>query len=468
MSNKMLTRLFSQWSTWLFVIILVVGIGLRAYRLEEFPVNHETNDEYAWTFLGASLLETGVPYSWSYFSYPQRQNRTIDGVYFPIVHPALDHPPLFGFIPGVVQFVFGQQWDQPLSLALLRLPMVVIGALNLMLLFWLGKKWLSVEWGLVAMSLYAVSPGIVFGSRMILSENLIITFLLLLLLLIYDTQRQWSQKGIMVISALSVMTKLSGIALGIAATYDLYQKKDKRWKWALAGTLLGLAAVVGYAAWFDGQLFTTILIEHTSSRHSTFANVIISFFLSPKVANRMFLDGFILLGKLALFKMMWDGAKVQWQRSVGIFAIVLLALLGVMTGETIVNPITDWAYGNALYGWYLYPFYPLFILALTQVLSDIWKSSNKVGFAVVSFFLLLQWRFVWLQIADITNGFTGINKTVVVLSYALIGLGFIVPNHVWKKYVVVVMAFFILCSCLGILWLNPVAVENDAHYLNIF
>src|SRR3989344_4025422 len=82
--------------------VLLLGFVLRAHNLSTWPRLGATFDEYAWTWLGMSLIHDGVPSSWSNYAeyadfreYKEYQNAT-----FWIVKPYLEHPPLFGLIAG--------------------------------------------------------------------------------------------------------------------------------------------------------------------------------------------------------------------------------------------------------------------------------------------------------------------------------------------------------------------------------
>jgi len=97
---------------WLIVTILLLGLFLRAYQYAEFPIAGETADEIAWTMQGASLIQEGQPTSWSYFgSYKDFIYRDNGEGKAPWVRPVLDHPPLFGLIPGFFH-TLKSSWDE--------------------------------------------------------------------------------------------------------------------------------------------------------------------------------------------------------------------------------------------------------------------------------------------------------------------------------------------------------------------
>src|SRR3989304_3630328 len=98
-----MTKLLIKRKTFLILFsILFLGFFLRAYNFTTAPRLGATFDEFAWTWLGMSLIQEGVPSSWS--SYPQyvgfREFKKYQGATFWIVKPYLEHPPLFALIAG--------------------------------------------------------------------------------------------------------------------------------------------------------------------------------------------------------------------------------------------------------------------------------------------------------------------------------------------------------------------------------
>src|SRR3989344_8224923 len=92
------------------VAILALGFWLRSDNLYTWPRTGATFDEYAWTWLGISLINDNVPQSWS--RHPQYSNRE-DIIYqktaFVLVKPYLEHPPLFGLVAGSYALLTGTE-----------------------------------------------------------------------------------------------------------------------------------------------------------------------------------------------------------------------------------------------------------------------------------------------------------------------------------------------------------------------
>ena len=85
----------------LMICVLFAGLLLRLNNYSVYPQRGATSDEYSYSFLGVSLLTKHVPISWSAVSaYKNRSDLTIKNLYFPIVSPYFDHPPLNGLLVG--------------------------------------------------------------------------------------------------------------------------------------------------------------------------------------------------------------------------------------------------------------------------------------------------------------------------------------------------------------------------------
>lgn len=336
---------------------------MRSYRYYEFPIPGETEDEVAWTMLGASLIQTGRPTSWSWFSAYNdfivaripTPNQNDDGFYYRLVSPALDHPPLFGLIPGSFQSM-KNNWDQVPSIKLIRFPMVILGAINVWLLYFVAQKIFRDKntAHLVAL-IYATIPTFVFGSRLVVAENLLITWMLITIYLI-KSKLKHQNKLLILISVAAILTKVSGIVipLGIIA-FALHGKKDKLLLSGLAGLCLGIVLYVLYGAVFNLQLFLEVNLIAQSGRDLGLATIINRFFLNPAVVEKIFFDGWLVLGLLAMVA--WFLVKSKHNLIIKIYSILWLGFNAATAGEQTVH------------AWYDYPLYPLLALAIAWLIG---------------------------------------------------------------------------------------------------
>src|SRR3989338_10877768 len=101
--------------------ILLLGFFIRVHNYSIYPQRGATSDEYTYSFLGVSLLKEGIPISWSNFSvYKNKYDMTIRDLYFPIVYPYFDHPPLNGLLVGGLSILLGQDTFVDIDLATIR------------------------------------------------------------------------------------------------------------------------------------------------------------------------------------------------------------------------------------------------------------------------------------------------------------------------------------------------------------
>lgn len=243
-----------------FILIIFLGVFLRFYHYELFPIAGETADEYAWSHLGTSLIQTGVPTSWSFFSaYEQNQ---VEGSPYqaPFVSPVFDHPPLFGLIPGLFQSLAEISWQEQPSIKVIRLPLIILGTINLILFAFISTRFFKRKrWQLFSLALFATLPMVVFSSRMVMAENLLQTLLLLSLLVITQKNLKFKSILILVISCLAILTKISGLIIPISIfIYFLFQKKYRQLIYPTIGAFLGLLFFAIYGFLYDWQLFLAV------------------------------------------------------------------------------------------------------------------------------------------------------------------------------------------------------------------
>ena len=78
--------------------VLFLALILRFHQYGEFPRMGETKDEFAWSWLGMSLLSGNEPTSWSWFDhYPDSYMLSLgeggNQADYRIVSPVFDNPP---------------------------------------------------------------------------------------------------------------------------------------------------------------------------------------------------------------------------------------------------------------------------------------------------------------------------------------------------------------------------------------
>lgn len=366
--------MFVNWLPLVLLLMLALGLRLRQYWI--FPIGGETADESAWAMFGASLLQTGQPTSWSYFApyqskyvYSQRQGEA------PLVRPVLDHPPLFALIPGSAHLLVKKDWQVFPSIKVVRLPLVLLGTFNVGL-FWLLARRLfgAKKWAGVATLIYAVGPTFVFASRLVVAENLVVTWTILALLLL--TYRRWRYQfwALILVSVLAVMTKMSGLVVPASIFIYGLASKDRRVAWAgLGGGILGVLSLIAYGAYFNWSLFVAVF-KSQASRELGWTTLQNRFFIHADIVEKIFFDGWIFLGLFASAVLLFRNlAKFK---AINIFFVVGLFFILLTSGE------------RTFHGWYDYALYPLLLVAIGSLVEDIFAHQNWLMFAFVWLMLL--------------------------------------------------------------------------------
>ncbi len=337
--------------------------------------------------LGSSLLQTGIPQSWSYFSsYENTRDMVLGNYYFRVVEPALDHPPLFALIPGTVSTVRGLSWDELPSLKAIRLPLVLLAALNLTLFtFWMylthGKSTKTV----VAVALFATVPSIVFLSRLVVSENMLVSWFLTSLLGLYYRERWWGRGLLLLSLAAMPLTKISGLALAVGFIVgSLQMVKMRETVQMIAAVMYGTLLLLLYVSFFDLPLFLSVQLGQ-SARDVGFFTLYLTQLSIPALVERLSTDMWMWLGYIGVFAALIFGtgtleSKNQrttlWRQLMAIVFMANLAFLLLSTGE------------HTVHGWYRILFVPLFAYFWGEVADHVWHSVQWFGGAVVMLLLI--------------------------------------------------------------------------------
>lgn len=442
------------------VVLVVLGVILRAWAYWLFPVVGETQDEYAWSILGSSLLQTGSPVSWSYFAgYNVEKILEFHGAQFQLVKPALDHPPLFALIPGFFQTLSGAQWDEIVSIKIVRLPMVMLGSVNLVLFaLWL---WLLPEahFGkagkLFALGVFATAPSFVYLSRLVVSENLIVTFLLLLLLA-KELPRKFIWLELLAVFLLP-LTKISGIAA--AAGEVLASMATKRnWQRSLMLLVLSGIALLLYVSAYDFRLFLEVQMQQ-AGRDVGLLAILSAHLWQPRLVEKLFADIWIPVGYLTTAAWLLLAAKDK-PRNIHLSFLILtqLAFMLVSVGESTVH------------GWYRIVLLPFFAFTTGWAAEQVWKNKNWFGLTVAWFFALPAVRLaaVATSIRDFFAMqamlvrpllfFAGLHTLAVLFTNPLVG-------RLWRWSIWILVLVLLSSNIVTVLFLREQAYWLDAIYL---
>lgn len=440
----------------IFLFIISLAFVLRFYNYVQFPVGGETADETAWAFFGSSLLQTGQPTSWSYFApyqenyiYQLRRNEA------PLVRPVLDHPPLFALIPGLAHSL-KNHWETPPSIKLIRLPMILLGTINVGLLIVLANKYFKKKkWVYLAGLIYATAPSFVLASRLVVAENLLITWTLLALIFLRPEKWRWRYLALVIVGALAILTKVSGLVIPISILiYGLAIKNKKTAMSGLWGLMVGCFLFALWGAYFNWQLFIDVLLGQ-AGRDLGLATLHNRFFLHPSIVEKLFFDGWIVLGLFSTFTSVYKNKKTFL--ALNIFVVMNLFFILATSGE------------QTFHAWYDYMLYPLFTIAIVDNLKRIFKKSNLLKFSLI-WLLLLPLVRVAITHSKLTENFSpfmlrvtmGIGLIPLLISLIL---GEQIGDKLSKRIMILIIALVVILNIAVVFSFNQISYwESDSFF----
>lgn len=200
----------------LVIALIIAAAAVRLWKMEYFPLQSD-GDELAYVFAGQSLVELGVPVSWSSFITPGRiildpyligdPNFHAEDT-FTFVQPWFDHPPLLPWIEGFWVRLWGYNFPSIPPSIIIRIPIWLFSIVTLILVYKITEHLFDTKAGILALVLYGFSPGIVFGTRMVMGENLYIPIMLLSLFLL---MKQRSLILPIILNTLAGLSKITGL-----------------------------------------------------------------------------------------------------------------------------------------------------------------------------------------------------------------------------------------------------------------
>lgn len=366
----------------ILAIILLVGGLLRNHNLTVWPREGATFDEFAWVFQGLSLLEKGIPTSWSpHQAYKNKvEYYNPQGAHFVLVTPYLEHPPLFGLIAGGYARLQGIRSFDDVTIPKIRPLALVMGIISIVAVFLLTSCVYGDSIGLIASGIYAIIPTVVIGSRLVQNENFFIPLFLFALYFANKYIQEFSKnqepgtRNLFITSllcALLPLAKIPWIAAPLAAIgMFMYSKKWKAALWVGAAMVIGIGGWLIYGYTTDAVLFTN-LWKLQLARYDMAFDSMFMLFRDPLIADRTFVDGWIYFGWLAMFLILLKDMKRNLPIIAGFIAYSAVFVFAIP--------------GEPLHGWYRYPFYPFLAIATAVFLKEYF---NKNYLATAVFFLL--------------------------------------------------------------------------------
>ena len=371
------------------ILILLGGLFLRLHDYATWPREGATFDEFAWTWLGMSIIQKGVPISWS--SHPQYKIRTHyiapGGARFWLVQPYLEHPPLFGLIAGGYALLRGIPDMYHVQLSVIRELALALGVVSIFLVYLLSESLYGVEVGLLSALFYAIMPSVVIGSRLVQNENFFVPASLLTLFFIHKyltKQNAYYFAAVAILCGLTSLAKVPWVAITGSCVLLLFVAK----KYASA-ILLTLIAVAIFSLFplygflWDRSLYLS-LWKFQLNRYDLSFDSIFALFREPYLVDRYYLDGWIYLG--------WSAFILLLSEEVRKHRFIVLGLLGYLFIFIFAIP------NEPGHGWYRYPFYPYLAIALAVVGSKYFNKQYLVTALFLLFLGLALLQHTWLPV----------------------------------------------------------------------
>jgi len=390
-SNGVLKRCWIKFLTVIFVLVL--SLILRLHNYEQYPQRGATSDEYTYAFLGMSLLKDHIPISWSSFPvYENRRHLTIKKLYFPIVWPYFDHPPLSGFLTGGLSLLVGHDSFEKVDLKTIRLVPIFLSMLSSILVFLIAFRLYSYKTAAWALLIYATTTIFVINGRIALSENLLTPLFLLSLYLFSLFEKKISYiKAIMfgILSGLAFWTKELGIVIFLALFY-LFKKNNLKLKPFVIFTAVSFLIIVSYflyGAYYDWVLF--IKIWSFQSGREIGPQTLHMLLNNPIIVNKPYMDGWYFFGFLSIFYSLLDLKKNKLIVVPSLLYFLLLIFFLTRHGEM---------------GWYVIPLFPFMAIASAWILVESIENRNWHIFSLLLFVGMAQIKFLYEDIFGLTPG----------------------------------------------------------------
>lgn len=369
--------------------LLLLAFTLRWHNYSFYPQRGATSDEYAFAFQGISLLTQAVPIGWSAIPlYKTVVNLTIDGLYFPIVRPYFDHPPLFGLLVGAWAILSQESTFEAVRLATIRIIPVILSTLSAVFLYLLAKKVYGSKVALWSLAIYATGTLFAVSSRIVVAESLLTVFFLLALFMVSVLPKNppvWQLLLLGVVCALALLSKVLGVVVFLSVVVICFWRGFgvRRLLWIILPFVLGLGAFYLYGRAYDEGLFWAIQTYQGSRLVGP--NALWMLLTSPIVVNKVYYDGWYFWGLFALGLASFDSKKNMM--------VVIPAFLYIFLLLASVNQMD-------VHGWYVIPLFPFLALAGGKLLEEI---QQKVSF-VLGIFAVFVWLPIYRELYEIPFG----------------------------------------------------------------
>jgi len=369
----------------IFVVILILALWVRKRNYAEIPIPGQSVDEYSYSWVGMSLIETGVPIGISGLKgYPNEINKYININRFmqflpsdplAINYPWMDHPPLLGLITGGYAYLQGARVFEDSVTVFIRKPIILISTISVglaMVFCWLNFGFLT---GLMTGLIYATAPLVVLSGRMIQAENAIIPCFLAVMIAMgqyLKKKNDWWLVAAGIMAGIATLFKLTGVVcyvLVFLAILMKYKKINKDF-WKDIGFFAAVAVPISflfvvYGAVYGLDTFKNILFSNYNRFYGIGPNLLLELVRNQRLTQHKFLpEVWIITGWLVFL----GGLIKKPKETAGkILGLGMLSYLMIYI-----------FFGSQPYGWYTFPFWPLLIMILARFLVLGWEKGKNL------------------------------------------------------------------------------------------
>ncbi|MEK7499544.1 MAG: phospholipid carrier-dependent glycosyltransferase, partial [Patescibacteria group bacterium] len=333
---------------------IIIGLCVRTQNLG--ALHPFENDEQSWLLMGTSLLQQGIPVSWTVFwdKYPTTEIFRYGGLEQLVVTPFLDHPPLFGLFIGAWAALTGNNTYRPLDWMALRMPMIALAMGTILFTGLFINKLFHSTLASVTAIVFLFFPAHIVASRFIAAEHAI-AFLFMLSLYVFAVFDSENNKNtpkaalcitiIALCSGMAILLKLSGIVLPATIIFlSLFRKNWLLLGVTLLATSISISLFLLYGNYYDWGIFTSVLSGH-STRPQSFWHFW-SIFTQMDIGNFTMRDPSFIAGMIGLFTLLTN-TNIAWEKRLTLF----VPLLNLSLVFLFVAPVES-------YGWYKFIWFP--------------------------------------------------------------------------------------------------------------
>ncbi len=370
----------------LLACILFIGIFLRAHNLSTWPREGATFDEFAWTWLGISIIKEHSPSSWSpHLAYDgHRQHVVYKNAHFWIVEPYLEHPPFFGLVAGSFALLNGATNFYDVEIYKIRPLALIMGVLSILFLYLLIKEIYDEKTALLSALIYSLMPTVAVGSRLVQNENFFIPLFLLSLFLIARFIKSKKHKYFIfasIIAGILSVSKVPWLAAALSISMILFINKRNREVIKLIFIVFiffSLFILMGLL--LNKEIFIDLWKLQLARYDLTF-NSIYALFTSPFLADRHLIDGWIYFGWFAFILLLVKDFRKNH--------FLILSFLGYFAVFIFAIP------NESGHGWYRYPFYPFLAVSIALFIREYFNKNFMLTFFFIIFLVTSLLQLSW-------------------------------------------------------------------------